>query len=131
MAWLSSQRVWILVVWTFLVWTSRVRNILLADELDGTGRTIRVAIAVSFVILAVGTAVGLLRKRPDRRWLLALVVWTVVVWIVRGGGILLDDHEVGFKVVHTALAVVSIGLAWWCGGGLRDEPDVSEPVPSG
>jgi hypothetical protein len=131
MAWLSAQRVWILVVWTFLVWTSRVRNIMAADELSSTGRAIRVAIAVSFVTLAVGTAVGLVRKQLDRRWLTALVGWTVLVWTVRGGGILLDDHEVGFKVVHTVLAVCSIGLAVWCGQLLRDKADVSTPVLSG
>ena len=131
MAWLSAQRVWILVVWTFLVWTSRVRNIMAADELSSTGRAIRVAIAVSFVTLAVGTAVGLIRKQLDRRWLTALVGWTILVWLVRGGGILLDDHEVGFKVVHTVLAVFSIGLAVWCGQLLRDKADVSTPVLSG
>ena len=57
--------------------------------------------------------------------------WTVLVWTVRGGGILLDDHEVGFKVVHTVLAVCSIGLAVWCGQLLRDKADVSTPVLSG
>jgi hypothetical protein len=131
MAWLSAQRVWILVVWTFLVWTSRVRNIMAADELSSTGRAIRVAIAVSFVTLAVGTAVGLFRKQLDRRWLMALVGWTILVWTVRGVGMLLDDHEVGFKVVHTVLAAVSIGLAVWCGQLLRDKADVSTPVLSG
>jgi hypothetical protein len=131
MAWLSAQRVWILVVWTFLVWTSRVRNIMAADELSSTGRVIRVAIAVSFVTLAVGTAVGLFRKQLDRRWLMALVGWTILVWTVRGVGMLLDDHEVGFKVVHTVLAAVSIGLAVWCGQLLRDKADVSTPVLSG
>jgi hypothetical protein len=131
MTWLSAQRVWILVVWTFLVWTSRVRNIMAADELSSTGRAIRVAIAVSFVALAVGTAVGLVRKQLDRRWLMALVGWTIVLWTVRGVGMLLDDHEVGFKVVHTVLAAISIGLAVWCGRLLRDKTDVSTPVLSG
>lgn len=131
MAWLSAQRVWILVVWTFLVWTSRVRNIMAADDLSSTGRAIRVAIAVSFVTLAVGTAVGLVRKQLDRRWLMALVGWTVLVWTVRGVGILVDDWDVGFKVVHTVLAVCSISLAVWCGRLLRDKTDVSTPVLSG
>ena len=131
MAWLSSQRVWFLVVWTLLVWTSRVRNIMAADDLSSTGRAIRVAIAVSFVTLAVGTAVGLVRKRLDRRWLTTLVGWTVLVWTVRGVGILLDDWNAGFKVVHTVLAVISIGLAVWCGRLLRDRADVSTPVLSG
>jgi hypothetical protein len=36
---------------------------------------------------------------------------TVAVWAVRVPQILLDgEHNVGFKVVHTALAVISVGL---------------------
>ena len=42
-----------------------------------------------------------------------LVVWTVGFWLVRGGGILLDDHDAAFTVIHTALMVVSIVLAMW------------------
>ena len=131
MTWLSARRVWFLVVWTFLVWTSRVRNIMADDGLSSTGRAIRVAIAVSFVTLAVGTTVGLVRRRLDRRWLTALVGWTILVWTVRGVGILLDDWNVGFKVVHTVLAIISIGLAVWCGQLLRKKTDVSTPVLSG
>ena len=35
------------------------------------------------------------------------------VWLVRGTGIALGDRALGFKVVHTVLALVSIGLAGW------------------
>ncbi|GIT45647.1 MAG: hypothetical protein Ct9H300mP12_02320 [Acidimicrobiales bacterium] len=38
-------------------------------------------------------------------------LWTIVFWTVRGGGLLFGDHDVGFKVVHTVLALASIGLA--------------------
>ena len=39
--------------------------------------------------------------------------WTLGFWVVRGGGILLDDHDAAFKAIHSALMVVSIGLAMW------------------
>lgn len=34
-------------------------------------------------------------------------------WAVRATAIALRDHSVGFVVVHTVLAIVSIGLAAW------------------
>ena len=40
-----------------------------------------------------------------------MVAVTVVVWVERVGQILLSDHEVGFKVVHSALGVISVVLA--------------------
>jgi hypothetical protein len=41
----------------------------------------------------------------------AFAAWTVGVWVVRSIGIWVHDHPVGFKVVHTVLAAISIGLA--------------------
>ena len=51
---------------------------------------------------------------PNRARLVAvgaLAAWSTAVWVVRDARILVADHEVGFKVVHTVLAVVSIVLA--------------------
>ncbi|MEY2461406.1 MAG: hypothetical protein QOG30_3236, partial [Acidimicrobiaceae bacterium] len=45
------------------------------------------------------------------RWITALVVWTIAVWAIRTPQILVADHPVAFKVVHTVLALVSIALA--------------------
>lgn len=97
----------LLVVWTLLVWSSRIRNVLQDDDLSGFGTAWRLGAAALFLVLAVAAAV---RTRP---WLAVLVAWTVGWWLVRGIGILVDDHDVGFKVVHTVLMVVSIGLAMW------------------
>ena len=38
-------------------------------------------------------------------------LWTTAFWGVRGFGMLFGDHDAGFKLVHTALALVSIALA--------------------
>jgi len=41
----------------------------------------------------------------------AFSIWTVYVWVTRLWTIWRDDQSVGFKLVHTFLAVVSVGLA--------------------
>ena len=102
-----------LLVWTVLVWTSRIRNVLADDDLSTAGRTWRLAAAVAFVVLGLATAIEWRRGGRFVPVLAALVGWTVVWWSVRGVGIIVDDHDVGFTVVHTVLMVVSIGLAMW------------------
>jgi hypothetical protein len=79
--------------WTVFVWAGRIRN-------GGS-----VLLAAAFLALAV---VAIWRRG---RWVPALVVWTIGVWAVRTPYILVHDHPVGFKVVHTVLAAVSIALA--------------------
>lgn len=100
------------VVWTVLVWTSRIRNVLADDDLSTGGRTWRLAAAIAFVLLGVATAIEWRRGRLGPV-LPVLVGWTVVWWSVRGIGIIVDDHDLGFTVVHTVLMIVSIGLAMW------------------
>jgi uncharacterized membrane protein len=48
--------------------------------------------------------------------------WTVFVWLTRVKNILGDDHDFGFKAVHTLLALVSIAFAvvvWRVVGNVR------------
>ena len=48
----------------------------------------------------------------DRLWLRVTVIWTLFVWLVFTKNIVGDPkHSTGFKVVHVALAAVSIALA--------------------
>ena len=82
-----------LVAWTVFVWAGRIRN-------GGSA-----LLAASFLALA---AIAVWRRG---RWITALVVWTIGVWVVRTPFILVHDHSAGFKVVHTVLAAVSVGLA--------------------
>ncbi|MEY2446644.1 MAG: hypothetical protein QOH79_120 [Acidimicrobiaceae bacterium] len=79
--------------WTLFVWGGRIRN-------GGS-----IVLAASFLVLA---AVALWQRG---RWITALAVWTIGVWAVRTPQILLDDQSTGFKIVHTVLALMSIGLA--------------------
>jgi hypothetical protein len=107
----------VFVGWTLFVWVSRVRNVLTNDDLSTGDQTWRLAVVVVFVALAALTFWSWTSRaeRPDRArsTLGVFCVWTVAFWIVRGGGIILDDHTLGFTIVHTVLMAVSIGLAGW------------------
>jgi hypothetical protein len=102
-----------LVAWTFFVWTTRIGNIWRDADLDTGEKVGRTGLALSFTLLALAV-VGALWRGSARTRLVAvgaLAAWSTAVWIVRDARILLADHEVGFKVVHTVLAVVSIVLS--------------------
>lgn len=105
---------WALVGWSWFLWASRLRNVLGNDDLDSWDTTWRFGVVVLFVVLALIAFIG---ERKDSGWKAqavgVLVWWTVGYWLVRGGGILLDDHEAAFKAVHTVLMAISIGLAMW------------------
>lgn len=111
---------------TLLVWGGRVRNVLDDASLDAAGTTWRLALAAAFVagavvVLALAARSWRGGRGVDRPLTIAvgvLAALTVVVWVVRGGGILLDDHDVAFKAVHTVLALASIGLALAAGRAL-------------
>lgn len=106
-----------LVAWTVFVWGSRLRNIWTADDISTNGQILRTVFAGVF--LALGCAMGwrLWARRgralgqSTQRVLMVLIVWTVGFWLVRGIGIIVDDHTLGFTMVHTVLMVISIGLA--------------------
>ena len=110
-----GARAWVLalVAWSLLVWATRIDNILADESLDGGGQAWRIALSMSFVVLAVAAGWrwrrrGGLAGRPVVAR--ALAAWTIVVWVVRGIGITLGDHDLAFIVVHLVLAVVSIVL---------------------
>lgn len=102
----------VLVVWTLLVWTTRISNIWGDQALSDGEKWGRTALAMSFTLLALGVAVALWRRAGSlRAAVTALAAWTVLVWVVRSVGIATGDHDTAFVVVHLVLAVVSIGLA--------------------
>ena len=49
--------------------------------------------------------------RNESLLLRAAAVWTVLIWGVRMRNILGDERSTGFKVVHLALAAVSVAFA--------------------
>jgi NADH:ubiquinone oxidoreductase subunit K len=92
---------WALPVWTLLIWTTRIRNIL-----GNRGHsTTELVVPLALTALAVA---GLVDRRRGVR---ALAIVTVGVWAVRLPLVLAHHHPAGFKAVHAVLAVVSIALA--------------------
>jgi peptidoglycan/LPS O-acetylase OafA/YrhL len=125
-----------LVVWTLLLWTTRIANIWRDADLDTWERRGRTLLALSFTVLAIAAVVALWRRLRQARVVAvgALAGWTIVVWVVRGIGILAADHDLGFKAVHTALAVVSIVLAvlaWRETRRQTSRPPTAAQVPAG
>jgi hypothetical protein len=120
--------------WSAYVWVTRIANAWTPGSEETTAA--KVVSTVSAGVLLVGvlaTAVILVRARARAlaaAEVLALRVFvglTVAVWAVRVPQILLDgEHNVGFKVVHTALAVLSVvlGALTW----RRATTDPIEPV---
>lgn len=102
----ASRR--ILIGWTLFLWASRLRMVLVNDELDGWGLAVRATVVAVFVGLAV--LVGL-RATPTT--LALLVWWTIGYWLVRGGAIMVGSEDATFKLVHAALMVVSLATAVW------------------
>lgn len=106
-------------MWTFLVWTTRIRNIWTDDGLTTGGQVWRTALALAFTGFAVATVAAWARARRAAAWpwsgrlVRAFALWTTGVWLVRAVQIALADHGLAFILVHTALAVVSIVLAVW------------------
>tara|TARA_Y100001001_G_scaffold1871_1_gene1971 strand:+ start:326 stop:769 length:444 start_codon:yes stop_codon:yes gene_type:complete len=112
----AVRLLWLLVAWTAIVWVGRIRNIVGDDTLADGDRAWGTVVAILFLMLAAVAAtlpLGLWHRRPlgSTRLVAIFCLWTIAFWGVRGAGLLLADHEVGFKVVHTVLAGVSIGLA--------------------
>ena len=112
----AVRLLWLLVAWTAIVWVGRIRNIVGDDTLADGDRAWGTVVAILFLVLAAVTAtlpLGLWHRRPlgSTRLVAIFCLWTIAFWSVRGAGLLLGDHEAGFKVVHTVLAGVSIALA--------------------
>ena len=68
--------------------------------------------AVAFCACAVvGAALVLAaRRKVAAQFFSAFAITGILWWLVRGVGTLAADFSVGFKIVHTVLALVTIGL---------------------
>ena len=106
-----------LLGWTAFVWLSRIRNVVGNDDLSPSGEALRLVAAATFLALAgLGLWAWMRRGVEPARATLALWLlcgWTIGYWAIRGIGIIIDDHSLGFTVVHTVLMTISIGLAIW------------------
>jgi hypothetical protein len=122
-----------LVAWTFFVWTTRIANIWGDNALDTGEKWGRTLLALGFTVLAIAVVVALVRGAAGPlRWTVgALAGWSVAVWAVRDVRIVAADHEIGFKVVHVVLGVISIvlaALAWRESRRTSASPTPATPV---
>ena len=111
--------VFVLAVWTLLVWSNRVYNIA-SDSANGDG--LDLARAIAFVL--VGLAVAVVALAPTSPEVLHRVVsvagWaSIALWATRIVTIPMGDHDVAFVVVHLVLAAISIALALWAMASTR------------
>ena len=94
--------IYLLAAWTLFTWGTRIRNAAQDDE-----GALAYVVPAALVVVAIAAIV-----RPAR-WGRLLALAASLAWLVRVPIILTADHEVGFKVVHTALAVITWALAAW------------------
>ena len=107
-----SVLVVVFVAWTAFVWSTRIRNLLGDDDASTPTKVWGTTTSLVLLGLAAAVLVALLTRRAWFRPALRLLGGlTVVVWLVRGADIVVDDHGLGFTVVHLVLAVISIALA--------------------
>lgn len=120
--------------WTLLLWSTRINNVRNDAALEGWSRTWQLGAAVLFVVAGlVLVASSLLRRNSAARLVsdrlgIGLAVFGSLWWLVRGTGTLLADHGVGFKVVHTLLALGTIAISGWLLSEYRDAGRSSRPV---
>ncbi|MBC8365750.1 MAG: hypothetical protein H8E59_12190 [Actinobacteria bacterium] len=106
----------VFIVWTVVVWGGRVRNIVADDALTAADRSWRLLVAavfLTFAALSIVVMAGWWRQRRvgSTRLIAVFCIWTAAFWGVRWFGMVFGDHDLDFKLVHSALALVSIVLA--------------------
>jgi len=107
---------WILAVSTLFVWITRIYNLLNDNEISSGERIWSVSVAFIFLLAAAAVIKVLIGSWRDRnilnsRLIPTFCIWTVTFWIVRSVGILIAEHDAGFKIVHACIAIVFILLA--------------------
>ena len=106
----------VLIAWTIVVWVGRVRNILADDSLTSVDRSWRLVVAgifLGFAGISIAVMAGWLKQHPvgSTRLVAIFCLWTAAFWAVRWFGMVFGDHDARFKLVHSALALVSVVLA--------------------
>ena len=77
------------------------------------------------IVAAAGAVVGLLRVgRRSRALVATYVAVTAIVWVGSLVSVWTTEHPLGFRLVHTALAAVSLVLAGAASARLRELPAV-------
>lgn len=102
----------VFALWTLLVWGNRIYLIVAQDGGDGVDLARAIAFVAVGLAVAVTVAVPLAPERAHRVVTVAAGA-SIALWATRIVTIPLNDHPVGFVVVHLVLAAISIALAVW------------------
>jgi hypothetical protein len=130
----------VFVAWTAYIWVSRIVNAWGSSTESTGGKVFSTVLSGVLLALALGGVVVLVRtwKAPlgvgAARFLEVFCGVTVVVWVVRAGQIAFSDREIGFKVVHVVLGLISIALAvavWRVVAPVARRRSVERPAPEG
>lgn len=105
------------VVWTLFVWGTRFRNA--AEDQELAGSELATAYLAAGVFVALGLAVAavlVLRRHQPVETVERIVIggaglFTTAYWLVRMVTIALNDHSIGFILVHVVLGLVSIAVS--------------------
>ena len=122
---------------TLLIWGNRIWLAWTNDEDTVAEKLVWSLPITAFVIASIVLLVAILRGRSDAGWFRSLVLGfagaTAIYWLVRLPIIWINDHdltpeeEVGFKVVHSVLAVASWAAAWFAARWAWGEGRTSRP----
>lgn len=108
-------------VWALVTWGGRI-NLLTDPEAADPTTWLRVGASLA---AAAGAVVGLLRVgRLSRSLVATYVAVTAFVWVASLVSVWSSEHPLGFRLVHTGLAVVSLGLAGVASQTIRSLPPV-------
>jgi hypothetical protein len=100
--------------WTAFLWITRIKNALGDDKMSTSGKVIALVTSLAFLGAAGALAFVHLRSRPGaRRAAAAFALVSIVYWFVRAATIIVRHHPIGFKLVHTVLALITVGLGVW------------------
>ncbi len=108
----------LILLWAAITWGGRIGLLVGSDP---------VAVARIVISIAVALAAGyvLIRRHSEGRgrlvlWTYALV--TAAIWLSSLANVWTNDNSIGFRLVHTALAAVSLALAAWAAVRARAVP---------
>ena len=108
--------------WNALVWGSRLR-LMTPEEANDWANLARVVISLAFGIVLFALALQARRRGVSGapRVLVAVSLWTLVVWIPSMFSVAAGAGSAAFKAVHVVLAVISLAFGAALAGQARRE----------
>lgn len=115
------------MAWTLFLWVTRLRNVATDDEIVGADRVWTMIGASAFVLAAVVVGLRVVQRevtgqsldRVDVVGISSFALVSIGWWLVRGTQIALNDHSLGFIVIHIILGGGTIAFALLALRGLR------------